>query len=288
MSYSRVERKLEKWVESLNGSIKEMLLEALQDGTLLKRTFWKHLEDAKPTAEQQVRELEKMGIKPEELFEEIKPETLSLIRDCAVLRITQYENYCKRTKTENPQIFRRLVEAGECTPDGTVKEETKQYELRVGITLKAFEIALQQLQIPFVPNHPTIDWRSRSEEELGDEPTNTFLSDFWVPLMGKIDIESATSDNPTVNINLNDFEKENPHYVVAYQILDIIQPRWLRLSGFMYRSEIRKQYEPIDGVDRPFYSIPIEDFETKHDARELCSTLLIVRNVMKNILGPSD
>lgn len=287
MSYSRVETKLKRWVESLNGSKKEMLLEALQDGTLLKKTFWKQLEGARQTADQQTRQLEKMGIKPEGLFEQIEPETLKIAKDHAELRIARYENHCRRMNAENPQKFNCLVEMGECNRDGSLKEETKRYQLRVGIPLKAFEIVLQKIQIPYVPNDPIIYCRSGSGKELADEPSNIFQSDLWVPLMGRIDIESATLENPAVNIDQNDFEEENPHYVVAYQILDMVQPRWLKLSGFVYRSEIRKQYEPIRDVDRPFYSIPIEDFEAKHDARELRNILLTVRNIMKNVLGPS-
>lgn len=188
MSYSRVETKLKRWVESLNGSKKEMLLEALQDGTLLKTTFWRHLEDAKPVAGRQRRELEKMGIKPDGLFEEIEPETLKIIKDYADLRITQYENHCKRIYSENPEKFKYLAQIGECNPDGSLKEEAKQYQLRVGITLKAFEMALQRLQAPYVLNDLIIDWRSRSEKELEDESTSGFQFGFWVPLMGKIDI----------------------------------------------------------------------------------------------------
>ncbi|MDH5439729.1 MAG: hypothetical protein OEY31_03920, partial [Candidatus Bathyarchaeota archaeon] len=89
-------------------------------------------------------------------------------------------------------------------------------------------------------------------------------------------------------ISVDAFNRENPHYVIAYQVLDMIKPRWLKLSGFMYRSEVKKEYEPVHLADRPFYSIPIEDFESKHDAQELCNILLIARNMIKNIVGPSD
>jgi hypothetical protein len=158
----------------------------------------------------------------------------------------------------------------------------------VGATVKAFEMALQQLQIPYVHNDPMIGWRPELDKVQEDVPATKFSSDFWVPLIGRVDVRNATPDNPTVSINVEFFDRENPHYVIAYKILDMTEPRWLELSGFMYRSEIRRQYEPVFLADRPFYSIPIEDFESEHDAHELCDILLIARNMIKNIVGPSD
>ena len=288
MGLSRAERELKRWLGNLSESQKEILFEALQEGTLLKSTFWQHIENAGPTADPPTRELERMGIKLEGLFEKIEPETLEMAEDCAEFCIGRYEDFCKRIRTVNPERFEQFVEIGECNRDGSLKEETRWRQLRAGVTVKAFEIALQQLQIPYVHNDPMIDWRPESEKEPEDELAIKFSFDFWVPFVGRIDVRNATPDNPKVNINVEFFNKENPHYVVAYQILDMIEPRWLRLSGFMYRSEIKKQYEPVRLADRPFYSIPIEDFESKHDANELGAILLIARNMIKNIVGPSD
>jgi hypothetical protein len=288
MGLGRAERELKRWLEDLSESQKETLLEALQEGTLLKRTFWQHIENARPTADPPTRELERMGVKLEGLFEKIEPETLEMAKDFAEFCIGQYQDFCKRIRTVNPERFEQFVEIGECDRDGSLTEETRWRQLRVGATAKAFEMALQQLQIPYVHNDPMISWRPELDKERENEPATKFSSDFWVPFIGRVDVRNATPANPTVSINVEFFDRENPHYVIAYMILDMTEPRWLELSGFMYRSEIRRQYEPVFLADRPFYSIPIEDFESKHDAHELCDILLIARNMIKNIVGPSD
>jgi len=288
LGYPRVEKELDSWLENLNESQKEMLVKALQEGILLKRTFWKHIKHTRPVTDPQIRELEKMGVKPEDLFEDIQPETLRKAKDYAEFDINRYENCCRALRVENPQRFQSLAEVGECDADGNLREETRRHHLRIGMTLKAFEITLQQLQVPYIPNDPTIKWRSESAKEPEDEPTTEYPFDFWIPLIGKIQIKSATLENPKVSIHLDHFEKRKPHCVIAYQILDMNDTRWLKLSGFMSRSEIKQQYKPFYLVDRPFYSIPIGDFESKHDAKELYGVLLIVRNITRNILGPSD
>ncbi|MDH5687763.1 MAG: hypothetical protein OEZ48_07880 [Candidatus Bathyarchaeota archaeon] len=288
MGHDRAGRELRRWLENIDESQKEMLLEALQEGSLLKSAFWRDVEGFNPPDDLQTRELKEMGIKLEGLFQDIEPETIKTAKDYAEFCIGQYENYCKRIQTVSPERFERLVEIGECDRDGTLEEETRWRQLRMGVSLKAFEISLQHLQIPYVLNDPLVDWRPESEKEPEDEPSTKLPFDFWVPLVGRIDIRNATPENPQVNISVDAFNRENPHYVIAYQVLDMIKPRWLKLSGFMYRSEVKKEYEPVHLADRPFYSIPIEDFESKHDAQELCNILLIARNMIKNIVGPSD
>jgi hypothetical protein len=288
MGRARAGRELRRWLENIDESQKEMLLEALQEGTLLKSAFWRNVGSSSPPDDLQRRELKETGVKLEGLFQEIEPETLKIAKDYAEFCIGQYENYCKRIRAVSTERFERLVEIGQCNRDGSLKEETRWRQLRMGVTLKAFEISLQQLRIPYVLNDPLVDWRPEAERELEDEPSTKFPFDFWIPLMGRIDIRNATPDNPQVNINVEVFNRENPHYVIAYQILDVIKPRWLKLSGFMYRSEVKKEYEPVHLAERPFYSIPIEGFESKHDAQELRSILLITRNMIRNVVGPSD
>lgn len=67
-----------------------------------------------------------------------------------------------------------------------------------------------------------------------------------------------------------------PEFVIAYQILDMNEPRWLKLVGFLCNSEVKEHLTSKSG-NIECYPIKIEDFEIKHDAEELCDRLLFVR-----------
>jgi len=232
--------------------------------------------------ESEKAELENMGVKVDSLFYELEPETLEVAKLYANFYIRRYEEEGKKLKKENPQKFESCVKRRRFNPDGTLPPERKMHQLRMGITQKAFEITLQQLQIPYIPNDPTIDWRPKSyklEDPL--DKTTKFSYDFYIPFFGRIDIKSSTLKDPVVRINCREFERENPDYVVAYMILDIKQPKWLKLLGYLTNSEVRR-YKPKGKGYRKYYPIPAKDFE-KHSGEELLLRLMLVRYVIKQL-----
>jgi len=154
----------------------------------------------------------------------------------------------------------------------------------MGITQKAFEITLQQLQIPYIPNDSTIDWRpNRYELEDPLDKTTKFSYDFYIPFLGKIDVKSATLKKPYVNINCREFNRENPDFVVAYQILNLNKPKWLKLVGFLRNSEVREYDTRRKGTWREYWPIPVEDIEAKHNGKELCLRLLLAKAILKEL-----
>lgn len=228
--------------------------------------------DIETLAQQEIAELESMGIELKGLFSLLEPEALKIAKDYADFYIARYEARGKRLKEENPEKFEYLVSKGRYNPDGTLPEHRKPHQLRMGLTQKAFEIFLQQIQVPYIPNDPTIDWREK------------FLYDFYIPLFGKIDIKSTTLENPYVNINCREFKRENPDYVVPYMILDMSKPRWLKMLGYMYNSQVR-EYEPKGTGYRKYWKIPASDFEEhngkRRDGEILLMRLMIVRHAIK-------
>jgi len=230
--------------------------------------------------EKEKLELEKLGISFNGLFHEIEPEVVEIAQLYSEFYNRRYEEYGKQLMIENPETFKKAVEEGRWNSDGTVSEKRKRQNFRMGLTHKAFEIALQQIQIPYVPNDPTIDWRP----EAKIRKKTKVRYDFYIPLLGSIDIKSATFENPVVNINCEDFNQENPDFVVAYQILDELKPKWLWLSGFLANLEIKENYEPKRKWEpsRAYWKIPIEDFK-KHDGFELCEKVLAVKMALKEL-----
>lgn len=230
--------------------------------------------DIERLSKNELEELKSMGIEPKGLFSLLEPEALRIARDYADFYINRYEAEGKRLKEEEPEKFDYLVKKRRYNRDGTLPENRRQHQLRMGLTQKAFELFLQQIQVPYIPNDPTVDWRKK------------FPFDFCIPMFGKIDIKSALSNNPFVNINCREFEKENPDCVVAYMILDMSKPRWLKMLGYMLSSEIRK-YEPRGSGYRMFWSIPANDFEerngSKRDGEILCMRFMIVRHLIKRL-----
>jgi len=268
------EEKHDLW-ENIARADSETLLKALQlaeEGCLLVSSLMDSMKGIKPLTDSQIKEIESLGIKAEGVFQEIEPETREIGRKYGEFYIERYENEGKKLKKNDPEKFNYLVQIGRYNPDGSLPENRRQHQFRMGITQKAFEIALQQLQIPYIHNDPTIDWRAK------------FLYDFSIPSVEKIDIKSATLDNPNVNINCREFESEKPDIVVAYQILN---PKWLKLVGFMYNSEI-KQYETLGRGYRKYWRIPIEDFERKHNAESLLDILSKAKHKIEKISEPLE
>lgn len=226
-------------------------------------------EDIEKLADEELKELESMRIEPKGLFSLLEEEPLRIAKDYAEFYVARYEQDGKRLKQEDPEKFDYLVRKGRYSPDGTLPEKRREDQLRMGLTQKAFELFLQQIQVPYIPNDPTIDWRKK------------FKWDFYIPFFGTIDIKSATLENPYVNINRREFEKENPDYVVAYQILDMRKPRWLKLIGYLTNSEI-KNYPSLPNGYRSYWNIPLSEFE-KHEGESLLTRLMIVRYVIKEL-----
>jgi len=223
-----------------------------------------------------------MGVKVEGLFQEIEPETLEVAKLYAEFYVKRCEQVGKMLKERDPKKFEYYVKKGwwGFNLDGTLPEDRIQHQRRMRITQKAFEIALQQLQIPYIPNDPAIDWRPLRERKDPLETTTKFRYDFYIPFFGEIDIKNATLEKPAVSINDKDFGEENPEFVITYQILDMNEPRWLKLAGFLSNSEV-KEHPTSKSGNIEYYPITIEDFETKHGAEELCDRLLFVRAQME-------
>ena len=226
--------------------------------------------DIERLAEADKQELEKLGIDLKGLFHELEPEALRIAEAYADFYVARYESEGKRLMRENPEKFKYLLKLKRYLPNGSLPEKRKQEQFRMGLTQKAFELFLQQIQVAYIPNDPAIDWREK------------FKYDFRIPLFGSIDIKSALFSYPTplVNINMRDFESEKPDFAVAYLILDTNQPRWLKLLGILKASEIRG-YEVVEG-SRPYWSVPASDFE-KHDGNELLRRLLIVKHELEKL-----
>jgi hypothetical protein len=203
-------------------------------------------------------ELGEAGIDFNGLFQEIEPELLRIAKQYADFYIERYEDYYQEMKVKDRQKFAYEVQIRRVNPDGTLSEKRKNDQLRMGLTQKAFEIALQQIQVPYIPNDPTIDWRPYSPTKK----KTSFVYDFYIPFFGRIDIKSSEySKQPVVNINYKDFHDENPDFVVAYQIFGLENPKWLKLIGYLSNSEIisyesrktaRPYYSTVKGVIRNF------------------------------------
>jgi hypothetical protein len=221
----------------------------------------------------QQKELEEMNVPINGIFQEIELETLKIVKQYAEFYVQRYEESGKKLMKVDPEKFKYLVRIKRFNPDGTLTDQRKLDQFCMGATQKAFEITLQQLQVSYIPNDPTIDWRPKQDIDLLDNTTK-FRYDFFIPLFGTIDIKCATLKPGwnRVNINCREFNEEEPDYVVAYKILDISKPKWLKLIGFMKNEEIRK-YKPVE-TSRSFWSIPIEDF---HEAEKLVDVLLKTR-----------
>lgn len=229
--------------------------------------------DIEILADSEITELKNKGVELKGLFHLLEPEALKVAEDYASFYIGRYEAEGRRLKEEEPEKFEYLVKKRRFNPDGTLPENRKQHQFRMGLTQKAFELFLQQIQVPYIPNDPTIDWREK------------FRYDFYIPLFGEIDIKSATLEKPYININCREFNKENPDYLVAYMILDMRKPRWLKMLGYMPSSEVR-EYEPYGTGYRKYWSVPIEDFDNqKRNGNILLKKLMLLRQAIKGIAG---
>lgn len=229
--------------------------------------------DIEKLAKEELEELKQYGVELKGLFSLLESEPLRIAKDYAEFYIARYEAQGKKLKQENPEYFESLVKRGRYNRDGSLPEKRKEHQLRMGLTQKAFEIFLQQIQIPYISNDPTIDWREK------------FLYDFKIPFFGEIDIKSCTLDNPVVNINCYEFNRENPDWVVAYQILDMSKPRWLKLLGYVHSSKVR-EYESVlyegQRERRRHWKIPAKDFE-KSNGSALMVRLMIVGYIIKEL-----
>jgi hypothetical protein len=224
-------------------------------------------------------ELDVAGIDVNGLFQDIEPELLRIAKQYADFYVKRYEDYYQEMMEKDPAKFAYDVQIGRVNRDGTLSEKRKEDQLRMGLTQKAFEIALQQIRVPYIPNDPTIDWRPCSPTKK----KTSFDYDFYVPLFGRIDIKSSKYPRQSVvKINYRDFHKENPDFVVAYQILSGKEPKWLKLVGYLSNSEITG-YKPRKTA-RPYYAIPIADF-VRHDGFKLLDKLLATKGLINSLEG---
>jgi len=231
------------------------------------RPVRRFVECVEPLSKAEREELRSHGFQvlQNDVFYELEPEAVTIARNYGNFYVARYEQYCKRLKIQDPQRFQRYVRIKRCNPDGSLTEERKTHQFRMGLTQIAFHLLLQQLHIPSVHNDPTVDWR------------DFFKYDFYVPFFGSIDIKSVLLRQQFVNVNVRDLKVENPDYVIAL-MLDVENPTWIKVLGCMPTSTVRQF--PVEECYRRYYCIPVEAFD---NAIGLLKALLEVRNKISEL-----
>lgn len=182
-------------------------------------------------------------------------------------------------------------------------------QLGMGISQAIFEIILQDMKAPYVHNQPVIDRRK------GESGREIIHWDFWVPGLGAVEIKSQFPQThwkskqlyyPTsFNINVAEWERERPDWIVGMYILDMPQAvpesfeavaRKVWLVGYMDRATVEsydirpgKPRYPGDIADRRYRSIPIRDIQ-KHEWQEFEAKLKQVARELANwrLRGDAD
>jgi hypothetical protein len=141
------------------------------------------------------------------------------------------------------------------------KRADKLKHVREGlISEKTFDLILQNMALPHNYPEPLRDWRTPDTAPFSQ------ATDFVIPGFGKVEVKSVTDfwykgkfEDYRVNVNLGQFEKNAPDYVVA---LWQISSEYVMLCGAMSYESVSKY---MDGkyhvhTDDPFLSIPLEHF----------------------------
>jgi hypothetical protein len=219
----------------------------------------------------EIEEIKKLyGETPTGIYQEIEPQVLEVSKLYAKFFVERYES-AEMAKVKNGK---KVTNLRKFNSDGSLTKKGKEDQFRMGLTQKAFEIFLQQMLIPYHTTEATIDWREKFAENY------KVPWDFYIPFFGTIDIKSTIDQN--INVNCRDLESEKPDWIVGYKIFDINQPKWLKLLGYMDAEKVR-QY-PSEQAQRPYYKIPIADFEQEqYNSNRLKIHLYTVRKDIKNL-----
>jgi hypothetical protein len=121
---------------------------------------------------------------------------------------------------------------------------------------KCFEIVLQQLDVPYVPNDATIDWRGKKDY------------DFKIPNVGTIEVKSVDSSTSHKRVLVKCAEWHNSDYVLAVKLNDET-PSLLQFVGFATKEEVQKTFTYAEGCF-PCFDAPCwwEFLEKLHPATE--------------------
>jgi hypothetical protein len=107
---------------------------------------------------------------------------------------------------------------------------------------KAFELLLQLLELPYVPNDPIIDQRLHKDY------------DFIVPTLGKIEVKTEKHYAEKVLVKLSEWHHDN--YLVAWQ-MNKTQDR-LRMIGWLTREEV--EAHPITPKGKTKFNPQADDY----------------------------
>ncbi|NLB74855.1 MAG: hypothetical protein GX799_00085 [Crenarchaeota archaeon] len=98
---------------------------------------------------------------------------------------------------------------------------------------KCFEVALQELEVPYVSNDPTIDWRSKK------------AYDFRIPGVGTVEIKTVDFKTNLQRLIIKRSEWHDSDFVLALKVADE-KPTSLQFVGYATREDVM-QFNVADG-----------------------------------------
>lgn len=90
---------------------------------------------------------------------------------------------------------------------------------------KCFEITLQQLDIPYIPNDPTIDWRGKKNY------------DFKIPNIETIEVKTVDYQPKNRRLLIRSNQWHNSDFVLALKLLDEL-PTNVKFIGYATKKEV--------------------------------------------------
>ena len=147
-------------------------------------------------------------------------------------------------------------------------------DVRIGLwSEKAFHLLLQNAGLYVHYPEPVRDWRLI-------QPI-----DFYIPLLGKVEVKSVTNFRGEDRVNVTKPSKgREPDYVAALKRIQDTQ--FLQLVGMMPFESIKgykgTEYD-IPSGKRPFWSIPATDLTQSITPRKLYATLLTIKQQIDDI-----
>lgn len=94
---------------------------------------------------------------------------------------------------------------------------------------KCFELTLQDLEIPYVPNDPVIDWRTKKNY------------DFRVPYVGKIEVKTVDCKTNQERLIIKCTEWHSSDYIFAVK-LENEKPTKIRYMGYAEKKQVTEQF----------------------------------------------
>jgi hypothetical protein len=106
----------------------------------------------------------------------------------------------------------------------TTNEERSNYIGLIG--QKCFEIALQQLEVPYVHNDPAIDWRGKKSY------------DFRIPNVGTVEIKTVDYRSNQKRLIIKCSEWHNSDFVLGIKLTDEL-PTALQFIGYAANKDVK-------------------------------------------------